>query len=109
MLQNTSGYSFYRFWVIKIKLTGGGVTTHPFPTHTHTPRLGLTGNSDNYSQTFGSLWHYDRDEPFLDANDNIADFPADNNNCSPFKFKTKMAGRAGNDGTKNIKNRVALN
>ena len=34
--------------------------------------------SNNYSKTLGSLWKYYRDEPFLGANDTIADFPADN-------------------------------
>ena len=42
-------------------------------------------------------------EPFLGANDAIADFPADNNNIASFKFKPKIAGRTGNDGTKNVK------
>ena len=42
-------------------------------------------------------------EPFLGANDAIADFPADNNNIASFKFKPKIAGITGNDGTKNVK------
>ena len=49
---------------------------------------------------YGSLWHDYRDEPYLNVNVAIADFPADNNNSALFKFKTKIAGRAGNDGTK---------
>ena len=56
--------------------------------------------SDNYSKTFGSLWQYYRDEPFLNNNGAIADFPTDNNNSAWFKFKTKIAGRIGLDGTK---------
>ena len=28
-----------------------------------------------YSKTSGSLWKYHRDEPYLDANGNIDDFP----------------------------------
>ena len=63
--------------------------------------------SNNYSKTSGSLWDYYRDEPFL-ANDDIADFPADNNNSDSFKFKTKIAGRTGNGGTKNVKTRTPL-
>ena len=59
--------------------------------------------SDNYSQTFGSLWQYYRDEPFLDDNGAIADFPDDDNNSALFKFKTKIAIRTGNDGTKMFK------
>ena len=45
--------------------------------------------SNNSSKTSGSLWQYDRDEPFLDHNGAITDFPADNNNIASFKFKTK--------------------
>ena len=62
---------------------------------------------DKYSKTSGNLWHYYRDEPFL-ADSAIADFPADNNSSVSFKFKTKIAGRTGNDGTKNVKIRVPL-
>ena len=36
----------------------------------------LTKYSNNSSRTSGSLWQYYRDEPFFDANDAIADFPA---------------------------------
>ena len=32
--------------------------------------------SDAYSKTSGSLWQYYRDEPALDNNNNIIDFPA---------------------------------
>ena len=53
--------------------------------------------SDNYFKTCGSLWHSYRDEPFLDNNGAIADFPA-NNNSALFKFKTKIAGRIENNG-----------
>ena len=59
--------------------------------------------SENYSKKFGSLWHYYRDEPFLNANGAIADFPADNNNSVSFKFKIQVAGRTGNDGTNMLK------
>ena len=64
--------------------------------------------SDNYSKTCGSFWHYYREEPFLDANGAIPDFPANNNISAPFKFKTKIAGRTGNYDTKNVKIRVPL-
>ena len=68
----------------------------------------LVEYSDNYSETFGSLWHYYRDEPFL-ASGAIADFPASNNsNSALFQFKRKITGRTGNDGTKNVKIRVPL-
>ena len=45
------------------------------------PIFNLIEYSDNYSTTSGSLWHYYRDEPFLNANGHIAGFLADNNNC----------------------------
>ena len=54
------------------------------------PMYNLIKYSNNYSKTTWSLWQYYRDEPFLDANNAIADFPPDNNNNSAsFKFRTK--------------------
>ena len=47
-------------------------------------------------------------EPFLNANGAIADFSADDNNSSLFKFKTKITGRTENDGTRNAKIKVSL-
>ena len=44
------------------------------------PMYNLIEYCDNYSKTSGSLWHYYRDEPFLD-NGAIGDFPANNNKC----------------------------
>ena len=41
------------------------------------PMYNLIEYSDNYSKTFGSLWQYYRDQPFLDDNSTIADFPAE--------------------------------
>ena len=67
------------------------------------PKYNLIGHSDNYSKTSGSLWHYYRDEPYLNANGAIANFTVDNNNSPSFKIKTRIAGRTGNDGTKNVK------
>ena len=57
------------------------------------PMYNFIEYGDNYSATSGSLWHHYRDEPFLNANGTIRDFPADNNNSTSFKFKTKIAGR----------------
>ena len=54
--------------------------------------------SDNYPRTYGRFWQCYRDETFLDDNGAIACFPADDNNSASFKFKTKIAGRTGNDG-----------
>ena len=50
-----------------------------------------------------TLW----DKPFIN-NGAIADFPANDNNSVSLKFKTKIAGKTGNDGTKNLKIRVPL-
>ena len=72
------------------------------------PMYSLIEYSDNFLITSGSLWEYYRDESFLDNNGAIADFPADNNNGVSFKFKTKTAGRTGNDGTKNVKTIIPL-
>ena len=72
------------------------------------PMYNLIEYSDNYSKTPGSLWQYYRDEPYLNNNGAIANFPADNNNSASFKCKTKIAVRIGNDGTKIVNIRVQL-
>ena len=38
----------------------------------------------------------------------VIDFPANNNNSASFKFKTKLVGRSGNGGTKDVKIMVLL-
>ena len=72
------------------------------------PMCNLIEYSDNYSKTSVNLWHYYRVEPFLNVNVTIDDFPAENNSNASFKFKTKIAGRIGDNGTKNVKIRVSL-
>ena len=52
------------------------------------------------------LWQYYRDEPALDNNDNIIDFPADNNNSVSFKFEQKITGQTENGGTKDVETKV---
>ena len=64
--------------------------------------------SNTYSQTSRSLWQYYRDEPALDGNDNIIDFPANNNVSNLFKFKQQITGETGNGGTKDVKIMVSL-
>ena len=54
------------------------------------PMYNLIEYSDAYSKTSGSLWQYYRDEPALDNNDNIIDFPANNSNSISFKFKQQI-------------------
>ena len=48
--------------------------------------------SDNYSETWGSLFHYYRDEPVLYSNDVNVDFTNDNTTES-FKFQEKKQVR----------------
>ena len=62
------------------------------------PMYDLIGYSDIYSKTSGRLWQYYRDEPALDNNNKIIDFPAINNGIS-FKFKQQLTGQTGNGGT----------
>ena len=57
--------------------------------------------SDNYLKTSGSLWQYYIDEPFTNDNGVIIDVPDDLDNTS-FKYKQKITGQTGIDGTKNI-------
>ena len=40
-----------------------------------TPMYNLIEYSNVYSKTSGSLWQYYRDEPALDDNDKVTDFP----------------------------------
>ena len=53
------------------------------------PMYNLIKYSDNYSKTSGSLWHYYRDEPFLNASGAVSDFPSDNNNSASLNLKQK--------------------
>ena len=64
--------------------------------------------SDDYSKTSGSLWQCYRDEPALENNDNIIDFPANDNNSNSFNFKQQIRGQTGCGGTKDIKIVVPL-
>ena len=64
--------------------------------------------SDTHSKTSGSLWQYRRDEPDLNANGTIIDFPANNNNCVSFKLKQQIIGQTGNGGTKDVEIMVPL-
>ena len=59
-------------------------------------------------KTSGSLWQQYRDEPALDNNNNIIDFPPDNNNSISFKFKQEITGQTGNGGTKGVEIMVPL-
>ena len=62
---------------------------------------------DNYRKTSASLWQYYRNEAALDDAGRIVGFPNDNNSAS-FKFKQKITGQRGNDGTKDVQIMVKL-
>ena len=64
--------------------------------------------SDNYLKTTQSLQQQHKDEPYLNANNSVVGFPVDNNGRASFKFKTKIAGRTVNDGTKDVKIMISL-
>ena len=72
------------------------------------PMYNLIEYSDAYSKTSGSLWQLYRDEPILDNNGNIIDFPDHNKNSPSFKLKQKITGQAGNGGTKDVEIMVPL-
>ena len=59
------------------------------------PMYNLIKYSGAYLKTLGSLRQYYRDEPALNADGEILDFSADNNNTS-FKVKQQITGQTGN-------------
>ena len=72
------------------------------------PMYNLIKYNDAYSKTSWSLWQYYGDEPALDNNNNVTDFPADNNNSIVFKFKQQITWQTGNGGTKGVEIMVPL-
>ena len=71
------------------------------------PMYNLIEYSDNYAKTTGSLWQYCKDIPARDANDEITEFRV-NNTTDSFKFKAKITGPTGDDGTKDVEIMVPL-
>ena len=57
------------------------------------PICNLIEYSDPYSKKSASLWQYYRDEPALDNNNNITEFPANNSSSTSFKFKQQITLR----------------
>ena len=55
----------------------------------------------------GSLWQYCKDIPARDANNEITEFRV-NNTTDSFKFKAKITGQTGDDGTKDVETMVPL-
>ena len=71
------------------------------------PMYNLIEYSDSYAKTTGSLWQYCKDIPALNANDEITRFTGGNTTDS-FKFKAKITGETGNNGTKDVEIMVPL-
>ena len=71
------------------------------------PMYNLIEYSDNYAKTTGSLWQYCKDIAARNAHDEIIVFDA-NNLTHSFKFKAKITGETGNDGTKDVEIMVPL-
>ena len=72
------------------------------------PLYNLIEYSDNYAKTTGSLWQYCKDIPARNAaTDEIIAFDA-NNLTDSFKFKAKITGETGDDGTKDVEIIVPL-
>ena len=66
------------------------------------PMYNLIEYSDNYAKTTGNLWQYCKDIPARNnANNAIIIFSEDNITDS-FKFKAKITGQTGDDGTKDV-------
>ena len=72
------------------------------------PMYNLIEYSDPYLKVSRSLWQYNRDEPALNANSEVIDFPANNNNSASLKFKQKITGQKGNSVAKDVKIMVSL-
>ena len=72
------------------------------------PIYNLIEYSDAYLKTSGSLWQYYRDEPAINNDGDIIDFPENNNNSNSFKFKQEITGQTGNGGTMDVEIMVSL-
>ena len=72
------------------------------------PIYNLIEFCDAYSKTSGSLWQYYRDEPALNANDEIIDFPANSNINASLNRKQQITGETGTTGTKDVEVMVPL-
>ena len=71
------------------------------------PTYNLIEYSDNYAKITGILWQYCKDIPAQNANDEIIVFDV-NNTTDSFKFKAKITGQSGNNGTKDVEIMVPL-
>ena len=71
------------------------------------PVYNLIEYSDNYAKTTGSLWQYCKDIPARNNNNEIIVFDV-NNPTDSFKFKAKITGQTGNNGTKDVEIMIPL-
>ena len=71
------------------------------------PMYNLIEYSDDYAKTTGSLWQYCKDIPARNAIGEIIVFDA-NNTTDSFKFKAKITGQTGNNGTNDVEIIVPL-
>ena len=71
------------------------------------PMYNLMEYSDNYANTTGSLRQYCKDIPARDLNNDFTEFTASSTTDS-FKFKAKITGQTGDDGTKDVEIIVPL-
>ena len=71
------------------------------------PMYNLIEYSDNYAKTSGSLWQYCKDIPARHAYNIIEEF-TEGNTTDSFKFKAKITGQTGNNGTKDVEIIVPL-
>ena len=62
------------------------------------PKYNLIEYSDNYSKPSGSLWHYFKDIPVINNDENIAEFNG-GNALDSFNFKTKITSSIKNNGS----------
>ena len=72
------------------------------------PMYNLIEYSDNYAKTTGSLWQYCKDIPARNANNNNIVIFAEDNITDSIKFKAKITGQTGDDGTKDVEIMVPL-
>ena len=72
------------------------------------PMYNLIEYNDAYLKISESLWQRYRDEPALEDNNNVIDFPANNNKSTSFKFKQQITVQTGNGSTKDVEIMVPL-
>ena len=70
------------------------------------PMYNLIEYSDNYSDTFGSLWQFKRDKQPVNNNGAFIDITAENS--SSFKYKSNLIGDTVVDGANSKKEDVII-